>query len=198
MQGFNSVFKGIFLFFLTNLVLFFILKNEVKIVKITNDFFSKNLSNWPEYKKTIISCIRGIGFTFLIIGISTSFIMTIVYSICGLPVPLLLGAFTAVLSVIPFSLPIYYLILAGFLFLQGKIIFAVILFGIGGLINVFSDNWLQPYLISGDSKIHFLIILFGILGGVSTLGLKGIILGPLILSLLYRAVINYINRHCER
>lgn len=50
------------------------------------------------------------------------------------------------------------------------------------------DNILSPYLISKKSEIPPLFILFAILGGVSFMGASGIIIGPLILSLLYTLV----------
>jgi len=53
------------------------------------------------------------------------------------------------------------------------------------------DNILSPYLISKKSEVPPLFILFSILGGVSLMGAIGIIIGPLVLSLLYTLVSIY-------
>jgi predicted PurR-regulated permease PerM len=53
------------------------------------------------------------------------------------------------------------------------------------------DNILSPYIISKDTEIPSLFILFAILGGVSLLGPLGILIGPLVLSLLYSLVSIY-------
>jgi predicted PurR-regulated permease PerM len=47
-----------------------------------------------------------------------------------------------------------------------------------------ADNLLRPQLLKGDTNIHPLLIFFSVMGGLSYFGFLGIILGPLILSLL--------------
>ena len=42
------------------------------------------------------------------------------------------------------------------------------------------DNILRPFLISGRTSIHPLLLFFTILGGIYLFGLLGIVLGPLI------------------
>ena len=53
------------------------------------------------------------------------------------------------------------------------------------------DNVLAPYIISKDTQIPSLFILFAILGGVSLLGPLGILIGPLVISLLYSLITIY-------
>jgi predicted PurR-regulated permease PerM len=47
------------------------------------------------------------------------------------------------------------------------------------------DNVLRPLLISGPTQIPFLLVLFGVLGGLSTLGLLGLFVGPVVLSVAF-------------
>ncbi|MBN1671549.1 MAG: AI-2E family transporter [Kiritimatiellae bacterium] len=63
-------------------------------------------------------------------------------------------------------------IAAGFLLLWGVAAIGV------------SDNLLRPYLLRGESKVHPLLIFFSVMGGLAYFGFLGIILGPLVLSLL--------------
>ena len=53
------------------------------------------------------------------------------------------------------------------------------------------DNILSPYIISRDTEIPSLFILFSILGAVSLMGPLGILIGPLVLSLLYSLISIY-------
>jgi predicted PurR-regulated permease PerM len=46
------------------------------------------------------------------------------------------------------------------------------------------DNFLKPVFISQGAGIPFLVVLFGVLGGVLAFGPLGIILGPVLLSVL--------------
>ena len=53
------------------------------------------------------------------------------------------------------------------------------------------DNMLEPYIISKDTEISSLFVLFAILGGIALVGPMGILIGPLALSLLYSLVSIY-------
>jgi P-type Ca2+ transporter type 2C len=46
------------------------------------------------------------------------------------------------------------------------------------------DNVIRPLVISGASQVPFLIVLFGVLGGLSAFGAVGLFLGPVILAVL--------------
>ncbi|MEA1981244.1 MAG: AI-2E family transporter, partial [candidate division Zixibacteria bacterium] len=51
---------------------------------------------------------------------------------------------------------------------------------VGVLIISQIDNILRPYLISGKTHIHPLLLFFTIMGGIYLFGLLGIVLGPMI------------------
>ena len=47
-----------------------------------------------------------------------------------------------------------------------------------------ADNVIRPLVISGATKIPFLLIMFGVLGGLASFGLVGLFIGPMILAVL--------------
>ena len=47
------------------------------------------------------------------------------------------------------------------------------------------DNVLRPIFISSVSPVPFLLILFGVLGGLLAFGLIGIFIGPIVLSVVW-------------
>jgi predicted PurR-regulated permease PerM len=53
----------------------------------------------------------------------------------------------------------------------------------GAVVIGVCDNILGPYLMKGSEKISPIWILFSVLGGISFLGIPGIIVGPLVLTL---------------
>jgi predicted PurR-regulated permease PerM len=59
----------------------------------------------------------------------------------------------------------------------GLLIFSSIL-----VLNV--DNFIRPRLVSGRTKVHPVLILIGVLGGLKIFGFIGMLVGPLILALL--------------
>ncbi|RPI50525.1 MAG: AI-2E family transporter, partial [Deltaproteobacteria bacterium] len=70
-----------------------------------------------------------------------------------------------------------------YLLLTGFYLKAAILFVFGILIISQIDNFLRPLFISGKTHIHTLILLFGMLGGLSVFGFLGLILGPILMAL---------------
>ena len=46
------------------------------------------------------------------------------------------------------------------------------------------DNVVRPLVISGASRVPFLVVMFGVLGGLTAFGVVGLFLGPMILAVL--------------
>ncbi len=134
----------------------------------------------------------GVVFGFFLTAVIQGVFATIGYYIFQVPNPLLLGFLTIFASLIPilgagliWGPVAIFMILKGTLFGEGTI---YLFLGIGlliyGSIMVSSlDNFIRPYLISGKTKIHPLIIILGIMGGITIFGFIGIFLGPIILTL---------------
>ncbi|MSR16194.1 MAG: AI-2E family transporter [Methylococcaceae bacterium] len=65
------------------------------------------------------------------------------------------------------------------------------------LIGIFAistiDNIIRPLIICGTSKIPFLVVMFGVFGGLSTFGSIGLFSGPVILSVLLAVWQNFIS-----
>jgi len=73
--------------------------------------------------------------------------------------------------------------------LQGGVI-SMIGFGLWILVVVaVMENFLRPRLIRRNTKVHPLLILLSVLGGISFFGIMGFLLGPLVLS-LFLALLN--------
>lgn len=105
----------------------------------------------------------------------------ILFLIMGIPSPVFWGAIMAFLSIIPFVGAFIIYIPAGIiLIIGGSYIKGIIIIAIGSLVISQIDNVVRPYLISGRTSIHPLLLFFAILGGVYIFGLLGIVLGPLI------------------
>ncbi len=102
----------------------------------------------------------------------------------GFPAPVLLGAVTAFLALLPFGPPLLWLPAGLWLLIQGTLWKGVALLAWGALAVSGIDNILRPLFIGGATRIPYLLVLFGVLGGLATFGLLGLFLGPTILSLL--------------
>ncbi len=101
------------------------------------------------------------------------------------PGPLLLGAATAFLSLVPLGPALLWAPAAGWLFYQGAPGWGIFL-AVWGLVVVGgAENIVKPYFISQGSDLPIILIFLGILGGALAFGLLGIFLGPTLLAVAY-------------
>lgn len=102
----------------------------------------------------------------------------------GLPSPFLFGTLMAICAPIPIiGTAIFWLPGAIYLLIQGKTVAGVILMIWGALAVSSIDNVIRPLFISGKSKLHLLVIIIGVLGGIVAFGITGVVIGPIILAL---------------
>jgi len=106
------------------------------------------------------------------------------YYVAGVKAPVLMGAVTALLAMVPMGATLVWMPLSIMLILteqpwQG---IGLLLWGFFAVSTV--DNVIRPLVISGASRVPFLVVLFGVLGGLTTFGFVGLFLGPVILAVL--------------
>ena len=70
---------------------------------------------------------------------------------------------------------------------RGQITLFIIL---GLILSTYIDSILRIKLVGKKSKIHPVIVLLGLFGGISLFGIIGLILGPLILSIAITIIEN--------
>jgi predicted PurR-regulated permease PerM len=70
------------------------------------------------------------------------------------------------------------------LILDGETARGIGLLVYGATIVMNIDNFIRPRLVSGRTKVHPVLILIGVLGGLKIFGFVGMLVGPLVLALL--------------
>lgn len=153
----------------------------------------------PAYTRELFAEFRRIGRTTLlgtiVTGLAQGVFAAIGYAIAGMPEPVFFGALTAVASLIPAvgTLLVWVPIGVG-LILTGHVgagIF-VLVWGLV-LIVAASDYVIRPRLVGGEGETPALVTFAALFGGVEVFGLKGLILGP-VLMLLAVAVLRIYGR----
>jgi predicted PurR-regulated permease PerM len=139
---------------------------------------------------TINGVVYGIIGTALIQGI----LVGIGLWVAGVPRVLLLGVLTCVLSLIPIGPPLIWVPAAIWLFEKGATGWAVFLVLWGLLVVGLVDNFLKPYFIGKESRLPFILVFLGTLGGVMALGFLGIFLGPTLLAIAYASFQEWSSR----
>ncbi len=138
--------------------------------------------------------VRAVVFGLLGTAIAQGAIAAIGFAIFSVPSPVLLGIVTALGSFVPFGPTLVWLVAVVGLVLAGHTGAAIGMTLWGALLVSTVDNFLRPLLISGPTQIPFLLVLFGVLGGLSTFGLLGLFVGPVVISVAFALIVEFGNR----
>ncbi|MBU1016932.1 AI-2E family transporter [Patescibacteria group bacterium] len=187
-QAFGFILNG----FLTLLVTFYFLMHKETIIHYVT---SINLLSQADTERlasrateVMTATIRG---NFIVIAIQ-AVLGGVGFAIFGLSSPVLLGALYGLASLIPVvGITLVWLPTAAYLMLSGNLVggIGLVVWCIGS--NLLMDNVVGPKIVAGETKLHPLFILFGVLGGIQLFGLFGIILGPTIIALSFVALEMY-------
>jgi len=184
----GNIFKGIsdwmvqlFIFFIT---VYYFFRDGDKVTA-----YLKKISPLPEqYENEIELKLRDSTYAVVVGNFGTAVIQGLAggigFAIVGIEHVVLWATFMAFASLIPYvGATIIWLPVAVSLFFAGELWWAGFL-GIWGMLVVASvDNVVRPFLIGGSAKMHSLATFLVVLGGILIFGLKGIVYGPLILSI---------------
>ena len=138
--------------------------------------------------------IRAVVFGLLGTALVQGTLAGIGFAVAGTGVPVALGALTALASFVPVGTVLVWIPAAAWLALSGEKTAALGLALWGGLVVSTADNWLRPLLISGTTQIPFLLVFFGVLGGLSAFGVLGLFLGPVLLSVSFALLAEFTRR----
>jgi predicted PurR-regulated permease PerM len=189
---FTATFNSILMFLLMVFTMFYLLKDGEKWKKNLTGLIPLSEDHIKEILAKLASAINRILKGSFFIAITQGVLVSIGFTIFGVPSAALWGVVAGIASFIPtmgtsiISIPaILFLYFTG-MHIQavGLLIWSIILVGM-------IDNFLSPYVISKNTEIPSLFILFSILGGISLIGPVGVLIGPLILSLLYSLISIY-------
>ena len=120
----------------------------------------------------------------VLVGLGEGVALGVVYFFTGVPHAILFGALTAVAAMVPFAAAIAFCLAAIAVLAAGKAVPAIIIVVAGFMTTFTADHFVRPSLIGGATKLPFIWVLLGILGGVETFGLLGLFVGPAIMAAL--------------
>lgn len=128
--------------------------------------------------------VRAVMYGMLLTALAQGALAMLGYWVVGLGAPALLGALTTLLAFIPFGAPMVYVPASLWLFLQQRPLAGILLLLWGILVVSSADNVIRSWFISGAARMPFLLVFFGMLGGVAAFGSVGLFVGPIAMTLL--------------
>jgi len=135
------------------------------------------------YIQSVGVTVRAVVFGIVLTALAQGVLAGLGYWVAGLAAPALWGMITALVSLIPFVGPVVWIGLSLNLLAHGETGAALGLFLWGALVVSWIDNLIRPLVISGPTRIPFLLVFLGVLGGLHAFGLIGLFLGPVLLAI---------------
>lgn len=183
---FSSISGLLLSFFIFFIALYYLLRDGKRVRQLLielsplNDREDAGVFNRLEL--AVNSVIKGN----LVIALVQGILTTIGFTIFGVPNTILWGTVAAVAALIPgIGTGLVFIPAVAFLFFTGAGVSALGLFVWGALGVGLIDNFLGPRLVGSGMKLHPLLVLLSVIGGLMYFGPAGIFLGPLSLSLLF-------------
>ncbi len=193
--------------FITLFMTFYFFKDGKKIIEKVKSLmpltFSQQKQMFHQLNETTYAIIYG---TLLIAAVQGA-VAALGFFIFGVSSPITWGIVTAIFALVPFVgtafvwLPISLLmIVQGFVTSSDSAIlrgFGLLIFS--AVVVASMDNLLKPFVIGKKAKIHPVLVLIGVLGGIALFGFIGFIAGPLVLALLnsFLNIYEQEKNHCS-
>lgn len=136
------------------------------------------------YLVAIGDTVKAVVYGLVLAALAQGTLAGVGYWLAGLEAPVFLGALTFLVALIPFGVPFMWGGASLWLLLKGETAAAIGLFVWGVTAVSWIDNIVRPLVISGATQIPFLLVMFGVLGGLMSFGLVGLFIGPVILAVL--------------
>jgi len=181
----RAVARRIVVFFFTLMTLFFLLKDGRGVVR---DLLTASQrlfgARGERIARQMVSSVHGTVDGLVLVGLGEGVLMGIAYAVAGVPHPTLLGGLTALAAMVPFVVTFVFAGVGILLVVQGSVGAAIAIVAIGTVLVLVADHFIRPALIGGATRLPFLWVLFGILGGVETWGIVGLFVGPALMAAL--------------
>ncbi len=180
---FSAVFKGILGFVLMLISIYYLLRNGTKL-KEAIVMWSPLPDNYDEeilvaLRSSVDAVIRGR----LLVSVAQGVFLSIGFVIFGVANPVLWGFVGSIASLIPaLGTSLITIPAVLYLFVNGSYGAGLGLLVWGAVAVGLVDDTLSFFILKRSIKIHPLLILFSILGGVQLFGIIGLIAGPVVIS----------------
>ncbi len=137
-----------------------------------------------DYIEAAGATTRAVVYGIVLTAIAQGVLAGIGYWIFGAPGPLFLAAVTALVAMIPFGTPFAWGGVALWMVINGDFWGGLGLVLWGTFLVSWVDNIIRPLVISSATRIPFILVMFGVLGGLAAFGAVGLFIGPVVLAVM--------------
>jgi predicted PurR-regulated permease PerM len=171
--------------FFSLLTVFFVYRNGEQLAAQVREVLQQILGDRiRDYLAAIGDTTSAVVYGIVLAAVAQGILAGFGYWFTGLKAPALLGALTAVAALIPFGAPFVWASAGIWLLITDHTGAGIGLLLWGALAVSWVDNLIRPLIISNATRVPFLLVMFGVLGGLAAFGLVGLFVGPVILAVL--------------
>ena len=185
--------------FFTVMTAFFVFRHWTEILERAE----RMLPLHPMHTRVVLAEFQKVGkevfIGTMLTGLAQGVLAGVGYAIGGVPEPVLLGALTAMCSVVPVvGTMLVWVPLGVGLIVSGHLGAGIFQLVWGALVvGILSDYVIRPKLVGGHGHVPTLLTFISLFGGVEVFGLLGLIVGPVIASVALALLRTYDREICR-
>ena len=180
-----QVARGSMLIFVTLLALYALLRHGERLGAHSSALAAHLLGGFgSRFTDRLISAVRGTVAGTVLVALGEGALIGLGYVAAGVPRAFLFAILTVAFAMLPFGAWVVFTIATAVLIAQGAMVAAALLFAFAVVVMLVGDNFVQPALVGNSVRLPFLLAFVGTFGGLETLGLVGLFLGPVIMATL--------------
>jgi predicted PurR-regulated permease PerM len=130
------------------------------------------------------SAVRASVNSMLVVSLFDGLAIGVAYVVAGVPHAVVWAAITGLLALVPFLAYVAVLALTLQLAVTAAVAPPLLALGLGCLVLLCGDKIVRPVIARDGIRLRFVWVLMGCLGGFEVLGLVGLVIGPVVLTLL--------------
>ena len=167
------------------ITLFFLYKDGESLTRQLDVVGERTLPlRWKRFSRVVPATVSSTVIGMTVIAVGEGLVLGVAYWIAGVPSPAAFGVLTGFLALIPGGAPVIFSLISLYLVGSGALAAGLGLFAWGSIELFIVDKTIRPRLVGGPVKLPFLPTFFGLIGGVKTMGIIGLFVGPVLMALL--------------
>jgi predicted PurR-regulated permease PerM len=179
-----SALGSVIHFFMMLFLLFFLLRDGPQLL----DHMVRLVPMDPARRRELFTLIgattRAVVFGTVMTAIGQGALVGIGFAIAGIPSSVVFGVLAGFLALLPVGgAALVWVPAMAYLALTSEWGWAMFMLIWGAVVSL-SDNWVRPLLISSQAPVSIPIVFVGVIGGISAFGFIGVIIGPLLLTII--------------
>jgi len=180
----HFITRHAFIIAFTVLVLFFLYEEGESLAQGIRRALRQLIGERADaYADLATQAVRASVNSMLIVGLFDGFATWVVYAMAGAPHAALWAAITGALALVPFLGYVAVAALSLQLALKGAVASALLSLTLASAVLFCGDKIVRPAVAGGGTRLPFVWVLMGCLGGFEVLGLVGLVIGPVALTL---------------